>query len=81
MVLGDLDKYMQKPETRPTYTIHQNKLKMDKRLTYMSCKDTIKVLEDNIGRKISDAPCSNIFAETFSRARKIKKRIKKWDCK
>ena len=35
MVLGDLDNYMQKKETRPpTYTICQNKLKMDKRLKY-----------------------------------------------
>ena len=24
---------------------------------------TIKVLEDNIGRKISDIPCSNIFTD------------------
>ena len=31
MVLGDLDNYMQKNETRsPTYTIHKNKFKMDK---------------------------------------------------
>ena len=37
MVLGDLDSYMQNNETRsPTYTIHKNKLKMDKRLKYMS---------------------------------------------
>ena len=35
MVLWDLDKYMQKNETQiPTYTIHQNKLKMDERLRY-----------------------------------------------
>ena len=35
MVLGDLDSYGQKNETRSlTYTIHQNKLKMDKRLKY-----------------------------------------------
>ena len=35
MVLGDLDRYMQKNETRsPTYTIHENKLKVDKRLKY-----------------------------------------------
>ena len=35
MVLGDLDKYMQKNETQPpNYTIHQNKHKMDKRLKY-----------------------------------------------
>ena len=31
MVLGDLDSYVQKNETwSPTYTIHKNKLKMDK---------------------------------------------------
>ena len=35
MVLGDLDNYMPKYETRsPTYAIHENKLKMDKRLKY-----------------------------------------------
>ena len=35
MVLGDLDSYVQKTETRsPTYTIYKNKLKMDKRLKY-----------------------------------------------
>ena len=62
MVLGDLDSYMQKNETRPpTYTIHKNKLKMDKRLKY-NC-DTIKILEENIGRKISDIPHSNIFTD------------------
>ena len=33
MVLGDLDNYMQKNETRsPTYTIRKNKFKVDKRL-------------------------------------------------
>ena len=37
MALGDLDSYVQKNETRsPTYTIHENKLKMDKRLKYKS---------------------------------------------
>ena len=35
MVLGDLDSYVQKNETRsPTYTIQKNKLKMYKRLKY-----------------------------------------------
>ena len=34
-VLGDLDSYVQKNETRsPTYAIRENKLKMDKRLKY-----------------------------------------------
>ena len=42
--------------------------------------DTIKVLEENIGRKISDIPHSNIFTNISSRAREIKERINKWDC-
>ena len=44
---------------------------------YYSC-DTIKVLEENIGRKISDIPCSNIFTDMSPRARDIKERINKW---
>ena len=37
MVLEDLDSYVQKNETRSlTYTIHENKLRMDKRLKYKS---------------------------------------------
>ena len=39
--------------------------------------DTIKVLEENTDRKISDIPCSNIFADISSRAREIKERIVK----
>ena len=44
----------------------------------ISC-DTIKVLEVNTGRKISDIPCSNIFTDVSPRARDIKERINKWD--
>ena len=44
----------------------------------ISC-DTIKVLEENIGRKISDIPCSSIFTDMSLRARDIKERINKWD--
>ena len=37
IVLGDLDSYIQKKETRsPTYTIHKNKFKVDKRLKHKS---------------------------------------------
>ena len=39
----------------------------------------MKVIEDNIGRKISDIPCSNIFTDMFPKARDIKERINKWD--
>ena len=44
----------------------------------ISC-DIIKVLEENIGSKISDIPHSNIFADIFSMAREIKEKINKWD--
>ena len=39
----------------------------------------MKVLEENIGRKISDIPCSNIITDTSPKARDIKERINKWD--
>ena len=41
-------------------------------------RDTIKVLEENTGRKISDLPNSHIFPDLSPKARDIKKRIKKW---
>ena len=43
----------------------------------ISC-DTIKILQENIGRKISDIPHSNIFTTMSPRARDIKVRINKW---
>ena len=42
-------------------------------------RDTVKVLEENGGRKISDIPCSNILTDTSRKARDIKERINKWD--
>ena len=44
----------------------------------ISC-NTIKVLEESIGRKISDISCSRIFTDMSPRARDIKERINKWD--
>ena len=41
--------------------------------------DIIKVLEENIRRKISDIPYSNIFTDMSPKARDIKERINKWD--
>ena len=40
---------------------------------------TIKVLEENIGRKISDIPHSKILTDMSLKARDIKERINKWD--
>ena len=42
-------------------------------------RNTIKILEENIGRKISDIPCSNILTDMSPKARDIKERINKWD--
>ena len=41
--------------------------------------NTINILEENIGRKISDIPCSNILTDTSPKAKGIKERINKWD--
>ena len=42
-------------------------------------RNTIKVLEENIGRKISDISHSKILTDTSPKARDIKERINKWD--
>ena len=73
MVLGELDSYIQK------------KRKLDHQLTAYTkinsrwikdlnirC-DTIKVLQENISRKISYIPCSSIFTDMPLRARNIRK--------
>ena len=78
MVLEHLHSNVKKNETSPpTYTIHKNKLRMNKNLNISH--GTIKILEENIGRKISDIPCSNIFTNMSPRARDMKERINKWD--
>ena len=41
--------------------------------------NSIEVLEENIGRKISDIPRSNVFTDMSPKARNIKERVNKWD--
>ena len=41
--------------------------------------DTIKLLEENIGRTLFDINCSNIFFDPPPRVMKIKTKINKWD--
>ena len=79
MVLGDLDSYMQKSEIQkpPTYTIHKNKLKMDKRLNYKSQHHESPRGEHR--QENSDIPCRNISTDMSFRAGDIKERINKWD--
>ena len=57
--------------------MHKNKFKVDERLKISH--DPVKVLEQNISRKISDIPCSNILTDKSPKARDIKERINKWD--
>ena len=73
MVLGYLDSYMQKKMKLVPYTINSRWIK-DLNIS----RNTIKVLEENIGRKISDIPCSNILTDMSPKARDIKERINKW---
>ena len=40
---------------------------------------TIKILEENIGSKISDIACSNILSNISPQARETKEKINKWD--
>ena len=78
MVLGDLDSYMQKMKLDHQLTPHTKINSIWIKDLNISCV-TIKVLEENIGRKISDIPCSNIFIDVCPRTRDIKERINKWD--
>ena len=87
MMLGDLDSYVQKKMKLDHQLIPYKKInsRWIKDLN-ISC-NTIKVLEENIGRKISDIPrrtmsdipCSNIFTDMSSKARDIKETINKCD--
>ena len=71
--------------------VHAKKMKLEHQLYHISEKiskwirdlnishNTMEVLEENIGSKISDMPHSNIFANTSSREREIKEGINKLD--
>ena len=65
-------------ETRTlSNTIHKNKLKMDKDLNVRP--ETIKLLEENIGKTLSDIHHSRILYDPPPRLLEIKAKINKWD--
>ena len=77
-MLGDLDSYVQKKmklnhQLTPYTKINSRWIK-DLNITH----NTIKVLEENIGRKISDIPRSNILTDMSPKGRVIKDKTKKW---
>ena len=78
MVLGELDSCMQKMKLEYQFTPY-TKINSRWIRDLNVSRDTIKFLEENIGRKISDISCSSIFTDMFPRARDIKERINKWD--
>ena len=78
MVLGDLNSYTQKMKLDHPFTPYTKINSRCIKDLNMS-RDTIKVLEENIGRKILDIPHSNIFTNMSPRARDIKERITTWD--
>ena len=78
MVLGDLVNYVQKMKLDhqlTPYTKINSRWIKDLNISH----NTIKILEENIGRKISDIPRSNILTDMSPKARDIKERINKWD--
>ena len=78
MALGDLDRPCKKRKLYhqlTPYTKINSRWIKDLNIS----RDTMKVLEENIGRKISDIPHSNIFTDMSPKARDIKERINKRD--
>ena len=78
MVFGKLDSDMQKNEPGPhSYTIHKNKLKMDKR---PKCKTrSHQNPEENIGKNLFDLGHSNFLLNTSPEARETKAKMNYWD--
>ena len=77
-LLGNLDSCMQSNETRThPHTMHKNKLQWLKDLNIR--QDTIKLLEENIGKTLSDINIMNIFSGQSSKAIDIRAKINPWD--
>ena len=79
MVLGKLDSNMQKNEPGPlSFTIHKNKLKMDKR---PQCKTGSHQNPRGESRQknLFDLGCSNFLLNTSPEAREIKAKMNYWD--
>ena len=78
MVLGKLFNHLLKNETRTfSNTIHRINSKQTKDLNVRP--ETIKLLEENIGKTLSDMNHSRILYDSPPRILEIKAKINKWD--
>ena len=79
MVLGELVSNMQKDKTRPlSYTIHKNKLKMDKGLEGGTGNHQNPRGESR-KKTLSDLSRSNFLLYTSPKARELKAKMNYWD--
>ena len=69
---------MQKKEIGPlSHTIHKNKFRI---MTDLNVRpETIKILEENIGRNLFDIGSSNFLLDTSPEARETNAKMKYWD--
>ena len=79
MVLGKVESYILK-KMKFDHSLAQYINMSSKWIKELSVRlDTIKLLEENIGRTLSDINCSNIFFDLSSIIMEIKTKINKWD--
>ena len=78
MVLVELASDMQKDETKPlSYTIHKNKLKMDKG---PKCETgNHQTLQEKTGNNLFDLSRSKFLLDMSLKAREIKAKMNYWD--
>ena len=80
MVLGKLDRYAQKNEMKLDYLLMPHTRINSKWVKNLNVRPKIiKILEKNIGSKISDIARSNFFSDISPQARETKEKINKWD--
>ena len=73
-----LEKHMQNSETGLlSQTLHRNQLKMDKHFNIRP--DTIKCLEENIGKTLMDIALGNDFLDMTPKPQATKAKISKQD--